>query len=130
MRQASARPDAIVRRIAVASLLLVFVLAQTLGWIHRGLHGAASEGWHGSSPAAAVQVELSGAAAPILDLFSSHADTSDCRLFDVLGQPGYAPAPLLPLTALVPAGYLLATHADFVARWVALFDARGPPTSR
>lgn len=118
------------RRIALAALLLVFVLAQTLGWMHRGLHGAASDGQHGSSPAAFAQLEVSGAAAAMQDLFSSHADTSDCRLFDVLGQPGCAPAPLLALPALIPASYLLATHADFVARWAALFDARGPPASR
>jgi hypothetical protein len=127
----SARPDILARRIAVAVLLLVFVMAQTLGWIHRGLHGSASEAWrHGSPVAAVAQVEVTGVSAAMQDLFSSHADISDCRLFDVLGQPGCAAAPLLALPTLVPASYLLATHADFVARWAALFDARGPPASR
>ena len=69
-------------------------------------------------------------AAALQDLFSSHADTSDCRLFDVLGQPGCAPAPLIALPVLVPTGSIAVTHADFVARWAALFDARGPPPSR
>ena len=126
----SARPAASARRIALAALLLVFVLAQTLGWIHRGLHGAASEGRHGSSPAAVAHAEVSGTAAAMQDLFGNHADTSDCRLFDVLGQAGCAPAPSFALPTPVSASYLLATHADFVARWVALFDARGPPASR
>lgn len=118
------------RRVAVCALLVAFVLAQALGWIHRGLHGT------GSPLAGTVAVHAAGEGAPhvrssgFAGLFDSHADASDCRLFDAIAQPGCAPShaailPLPPLQAL-----LLASHGDFVARWSALFDARGPPSSR
>ncbi|MBE7368592.1 hypothetical protein [Ramlibacter pallidus] len=123
-------PPSTPRRIAVAMLLLVLVLAQTLGWVHRSLHGSATEGWRHGSPLLTAVAAESSAAAAVQDLFSTHADTSDCRLFDVLGQPGCAPAPLVALPALVPATFIVLTHAEFVARWAALFDARGPPASR
>ena len=122
-----ARPSSFARRACVAALLLAFVLAQTLGWIHRGLHGGGSEGWQQATPVPAAAAHADGG---LEDLFGEHVDASDCRLFDVLGQPGCAPAPLVALPVLVPASLLLATHAGFVARWAALFDARGPPASR
>jgi hypothetical protein len=126
----TARPGSFARRLAVAALVLAFVLAQALAWVHRGLHGSASESWRHAPVAAAADHHGGGVAGALQDLFSSHADGSDCRLFDALGQPGCAPAPLVALPVTIPAGYLLATHADFVARWAALFDARGPPASR
>jgi hypothetical protein len=113
-------------------LVAVLLLAQTVGWMHRGLHGTAPA--HGSA-ATALHVHA-GVAKPhaprswIEKLFGSHTDASDCRLFDVLGQPGCASAALLPQPLIPMATLLVTTHADFVARWAALFDARGPPASR
>ena len=113
-------------------LLAVLVLAQTVGWMHRGLHGTSSSAMAAPS-ASHVHADAADPAKSgswIHALFGSHTDASDCRLFDVLGQPGCASAALLPQT-LIPMATLLATaHADFVARWAALFDARGPPSSR
>lgn len=117
----------IARRAAVVALLLMLVLSQALGWIHRTLHDpATAASLHG------VQVTSGHAAhaSALHDLFGSHSEPTDCRLFDLLGQPGCASPPVLVLPVLLPASYLALTHADFVARWAALFDARGPPTSR
>lgn len=117
-------------RLAVLALLAAFVLAQALGWIHRGLHGESGPSWRAAGTAHELS-EPGGAEGGIFEaLFGSHADASDCRLFDVVAQPAMASAkpalaPLGPSTAL-----LLASHAGFVVRWCALFDARGPPPSR
>lgn len=118
------------RRVAVSALLVAFVLAQALGWMHRGLHGS------GAAPAAVASLHAQGErsahalSSGIAGLFDGHADASDCRLFDAIAQPGCAPshAAVLPLPLLQ--AVLLASHGDFVARWSALFDARGPPPSR
>jgi hypothetical protein len=123
--------SSIARRAVVAALLVVLVLAQTLGWMHRGLHGSSAEAWrHGSPALSAAAADGARATGALQDLFSSHAEASDCRLFDVLGQPGCAPAAILALPALVPASFLALAHAEFIARWAALFDARGPPLPR
>lgn len=126
------QPPTIARRAAIAALLVVLVLAQTLGWIHRALHGdppgsgrpvvvaAASEPAPGASAHGGV----------LHDLFGSHAEPTDCRLFDVLGQPGCATPPLVLPPVILPAARVALSHADFVARWAALFDARGPPATR
>jgi hypothetical protein len=51
-------------------------------------------------------------------------------LFDQLGQ-GAVPevaAPQLPVCA--PAALILWYQGEYLARWAALFDARGPPSVR
>lgn len=118
------RPAA--QRIAVLALLAAFVLAQALGWIHRGLHGEASV------PRVAGAVHEVELAEPTLfdGLFGSHADASDCRLFDVVAHPALASAKLIvPPLAPAPA-VLLAGLAGIVTGCSAPFDARGPPHSR
>lgn len=113
-------PATLLRRTAMLALLAMFVLAQTLGWIHRGAHGTGVP-VHASSAAAA---DTAG------DLFGHDAGSNECRVYDALGHADCAPAPLLALPAFAPAAVLAATLGDFVARWAALFDARGPPPSR
>ncbi len=119
------------RRLVV--LLVFFILAQTLGWMHRSLHGA-------PAPAAATRLEaLSSAVAPahghhreggLHGLVPAHQDASDCQLFDAVTQADGLPAPLavagLPPATAVPE----AAPAAVVARRAALFDARGPPVFR
>lgn len=123
-------PRSAAQRLAVLALLAAFVLAQALGWIHRGLHGDGPS--PSPSPAAVAPHEVPGAAKPgwFDALFGSHADASDCRLFDVIASPALASAHLVVLPAVLPPGPLAAGHAGFVARRIALFDARGPPPSR
>lgn len=131
MKVHPAAPITTVRRTAVALLLLAFVLAQSLGWMHRALHGS---GGAASTIANAVHAyehaPQARAGAGIADLFRGHADASDCRLFDAVAQPGCAASPIVLLPLSLPSTVLVATHGDFVARWTALFDARGPPSPR
>ncbi len=65
------------------------------------------------------------------DLFSAHADDADCRVFDQLCHGDASPAlPLLALpTVLTPLG-LVFLQGEVIARWAALFEARGPPLTR
>jgi hypothetical protein len=120
-----------VRRAAVLVLLVALVLAQALGWMHRAVHGdtgvVARLAVSAAQPPGDTELHAQG---PFEALFGSHADASDCRLFDVLAHAGCASAatPLLPLAPV--AAFLLASPGDFVVRWSAPFDARGPPTSR
>ncbi|RYF36168.1 MAG: hypothetical protein EOO25_21360 [Comamonadaceae bacterium] len=118
-------PSTTLHRAATLALLAVFVLAQTLGWLHRAAHG-------GSLPAqpALAALGFTQAAAPETKAFGHDAGTAECRLYDAVAQPGCAPAPLLVLPIVLPASVVAATLGDFVARWAALFDARGPPASR
>ncbi len=121
----------LLQRAAVVALLVVLVLAQTLGWMHRGLHGSSTQdGVARPALHAAGHDAVTHTAGWMHDLFGSHADGSDCRLFDVLGKPGCAPAASVALGIPPALAFLASSHADFVARWAALFDARGPPSSR
>lgn len=119
-------PTTSLQRAATLALVLAFLLAQTLGWLHRGLHGTPSVA---QSVLATAQAQAAGAETGA-KAFGHEAGTIECRLYDVLAQPGCAPAPLLELPLAPPQAWLVATLAGVVARWAALFDARGPPTSR
>ena len=61
-------------------------------------------------------------------LFSSHSTTSDCRLYDHLNDGQGMPLIVAVPTPIVLPSLLVAIFAgDALARWAALFDARGPP---
>lgn len=113
----------------LAGAIVLLVLAQALGLMHRALHvpGALV------GPPELRQASLAPAhghgAHWAQDLFAGHGDT-DCRLLDALAHPACPAAPLLVLPVQLAAPRLAAAHGDFVARWAALFDARGPPASR
>ncbi len=64
-------------------------------------------------------------------LFSSHGDDSDCRLFDQASHGQAAPTfPLLSLPLALSSVAFDISRGEALARWAALFDARGPPSSR
>jgi hypothetical protein len=63
-------------------------------------------------------------------LFTGHGSDSDCRLLDALTTPGATAAATPALPLLLSSFFLACFQGDFVARWAALFDARGPPVSR
>jgi hypothetical protein len=130
MTAPSTPPRTAAQRLAVLALLAAFVLAQALGWMHRGLHGESGASWRGGSTVHELTDPHGGEPGILEALFGSHADASDCRLFDVIAQPALASAKLPLLPSAPPTAFLLASHAGFVARWCALFDARGPPPSR
>ena len=109
-------------------LLFALIAAQTLGLLHRVAHpthvgaevfvGAALE--ESTSPRGWLQ-----------DLFTGHDRDSGCVLFDGLNASGVAPElPSLALPVLLPLHVILWSRGEALARWAALFDARGPPTLR
>ena len=62
-------------------------------------------------------------------LFSNHQSDTDCRLFDQLSHADGATALLAVAPALLALPEILrASHGLAVARWHALFQARGPPS--
>jgi hypothetical protein len=104
--------------------LLVFavVAAQTLGLLHRIVHAPASE------VALANGVQAKGW---VHDLFAGHEGDADCRLFDQLNASGVLPdIPVMPVVQALPAFFLQWYLGESLARWAALFDARGPPSLR
>ena len=64
-------------------------------------------------------------------LFGNHRNGVDCQLFDQLCHgDALATAPVLALPLGVPAAHVAHLTGLAVARWAALFQARGPPFSR
>ena len=72
--------------------------------------------------------DVSGLAA----LFADHADgDAQCRLYDQLCHgPTAIAVPLIVLPLVLPTAIFDFFKGEVVARWVALFQARGPPSSR
>jgi hypothetical protein len=123
----------LVRRWCLWFVMAALVVAPALGLMHRIVHG----------PQVAIGHELAAhqpqAHADDCDhgpgwaasLFSAHDDASSCRLFDQLSHSDVlagVPALILPLVLTL---FLFRRfQRDAVARWAALFDARGPPALR
>ncbi len=112
-------------RTIVWLLTLALLFAQTLGLMHGTLHGS------GSAAAVASGAKADGSHANhgvIASLFSSHASDADCRLYD---QASHGSAALhvasLALPVLLPSLAVAIFEGEALARWAALFDARGPP---
>jgi hypothetical protein len=103
---------------------VVFALlaAQMLGLVHRVVHGPKAVGGHVVQVAHDVKLD---------SLFSSHGDASDCRLYDQLGNGPAMPSLPALLPPVVPPSVLLQFfEGEVLARWAALFEARGPPSVR
>jgi len=125
-------------------LAAALLLAQLLGLTHGVVHGpqahlhAHQHAHHGSHhsahsehPALAHAEEAEEEGGWLASLFDSHDGDSDCRLFDQASH-GHA-APLFPMLSLplVLSGVAFdISRGEALARWAALFDARGPPSSR
>ena len=117
------------RSAIVFGLAFALWFATTMGLMHGTLHG------HGvkSQQTAAVALPASQPSANTLDaLFGNHAaGDAQCQLYDQLSGghavPSFAPV-VLPL--LLPTAAFHFFEGEVLARWVALFDARGPPCTR
>jgi len=110
--------------------VLAFALwfASTLGLLHRTIHGHAAA--QAESFVAAGEVKAGHAAHGLSALFGDHND-ADCRLYDQLSHgPGALCVPPLLLPVTLPAATFAYLEGEALARWVALFDARGPPATR
>ena len=109
-----------------AGLLVALLLSQSLGQLHTVKHGG-SVGAHQASAAHVTHGTQS--AAGFLDaLFSSHTTSSDCRLYDQLSGGVAMPAVVhLMVPVVLPSFVVAIFQGEALARWAALFDARGPP---
>ena len=115
-------------RALLCMLVLALCFATTLGLVHRTVHGQAGS----QAPTAAVvgQAEADHGAHGLSALFGTHTD-AECRLYDQLSHgPAALGVPAVVLPAMLPAAVFLYLEGEVLARWVALFDARGPPSAR
>jgi hypothetical protein len=119
------------RRAAWWLLAWVLVVAQVSGLMHRIVHGpqavAGPDRAHAHSHTDASDHHGAGWVA---ELFSGHDDDSSCRLFDPLNHDALPAVPVLVLPLALTPALVLQQQREFVARWTALFDARGPPSLR
>lgn len=117
-------------------LAAVLVMTQTLGVVHGMTHGQSGSALHSHDHDhdhdhhhADAHDEAGDASRHFLSaLFSLHEETSDCRLYDQASHDGGLGA-VKPLTLpVVPPPFTVAIfQGAALARWAALFDARGPP---
>jgi hypothetical protein len=64
-------------------------------------------------------------------LFASHQTAADCLVYDQLchaDAPHFLPLQALPTT--LPSLVLVTLAGEVIARWAALYQARGPPSAR
>ena len=115
-------------------LVFALLLAQMLGLMHGVVHGSQMQALgsghdhdhdHDQGPHA------DHGNGWLESLFSSHDADSDCRLFDQASHGNAAPAlPALSLPILLSSFVVDIPQGEALARWAALFDARGPPLTR
>jgi hypothetical protein len=114
-------------------LAAVLMMTQTLGLVHGITHGASGSSLHshdhhhGPSHDHA-EVESATNDVFLTALFSTHQEASDCRLYDQSSHDGALVAVTPLVLPVVPPPFSVAIfQGEALARWAALFDARGPP---
>jgi len=110
--------------------VLAFALwaATTLGLMHGTLHGAAASAH--ADVVAGARAGKAAASHGLSALFGVHTE-AECRLYDQLSHGAAAPCvPPVFLPVLLPAASFVWLEGEVFARWIALFDARGPPSTR
>jgi hypothetical protein len=122
------------RLTTLLALLLsaVLVMTQTLGVVHGMTHGQSGSALHlhdHDHHHADVPDEAGDASLHFFSaLFSLHEEASDCRLYDQASHDGGLAAVMPLVLPFVPPPFAVAIfQGDALARWAALFDARGPP---
>jgi hypothetical protein len=122
------------RLIAAGGLALVLLLSQTLGLLHGIAHGPAQPGEAPVAVAFAPPAAGHAADSFLNHLFSGHAhheSDPDCRLYDQSGHVDAMPGLPVLVLPLVLAPFVFSVLSGLaVARWHALFQARGPPLVR
>ena len=120
-------------RLWVLWWVLSLLLSQSFGQLHSVKHGGQAAtaqvvGAHDAHDAHEGQSHKHDGDGFLDLLFSEHGSASDCRLYDHLGN-GHAVAPTLAasLPIVLPSARVAIFAGDALARWAALFDARGPP---
>ena len=124
--------SAVYRSPLLIALAVSLWLASTLGLMHRVLHLPTAPAM--VHPHAAPMVSVASSHGHdhrgLLALFGVHAD-ADCRLYDQLaGGAAALSVPLVVLPIALPMARFHYFLGEALARWVSLFDARGPPLTR
>ena len=129
--QPAARQRVRLHRTVLAVLFaLALVCAQSLGLWHRLVHFEQSDHTKLDMAHATGHLSTSAAGAPG-EPFSGHQTDTDCQLYDQLSHTdGVATAAVVALALAAIPHILRASHGLAVARWHALFQARGPPHLR
>ena len=119
------------RLVGFALLMAALLLLQTLGLLHTLGHGLEHDIKHSESVAVAHATHADHAhegAGFLNQLFSAHASDADCRLYDQLAGGHAVPSALAVTLPVAAPPFAVASFAgDALARWAALFNARGPP---
>jgi hypothetical protein len=111
-------------------VLFALVSVQALGLMHGIVHGDRGVSAAGFSARHAAPHDDGGDRWES-GLFSGHHDDAGCVLYDQLSHGGCAPVPVSMALPVIPPAFLLQWfQGEFLARWAALFDARGPPPIR
>jgi hypothetical protein len=115
-------------RLIACALALALWFASTLGLVHGVVHVPGLP----HVPAAAALGQAPVAKSLIASLFADHHDgDAQCRLYDQLSHgPSAITVPLIVLPLVLPTAIFDYFQGEALARWVALFRARGPPSTR
>lgn len=114
-------------RCLLVSLAVAVVASHLLGLMHRSLHGPHSQPAHIAAAQHADDAAGCEESNWVAALFSGHDDDSKCQLFDSLTQGGPQAGSAAVFQAPASPGLLLSLAGAALARWAALFEARGPP---
>ena len=130
----------------IAALLAVALwFASTMGLVHGVVHGlvlapgasqlaeqTATDASSAVAERSAVRVARTAHVTGFAALFADHSDSdAQCRLYDQLSHgPAAIAVPLIVLPLVLPTATFDFFQGEALARWVALFQARGPPSSR
>ena len=118
-------------------LACTLLLAQTLGLMHgvvhvpsAHVHSSGHEHHHDHADVVDA-ADADHGTGWLASLFSSHDGDSDCRLFDQASHGSAAPAMAALCLPMVLSSFVFdLSRSEALARWAALFDARGPPLTR
>ena len=126
--------------IALGVLALVLLLSQTLGLLHAIVHAPAlatvptAQVTHVPNAAEALAAPAPGADPYFSRLFRGHSRQDGdpaCRLYDQSSHVDALPGvPVLALPLVLPPFVFAVVSGLALARWHALFQARGPPSVR
>ena len=115
-------------------LVWALLLSQTLGFVHGVVHGLTGDAAYGALNKPSVQANTAKQSAykgGLSSLFTSHSSNADCRLYDQASHGSVVPSvAALALPVLLPSSVVAIFQGEALARWAALFEARGPPLTR
>jgi hypothetical protein len=121
-------PRITVKVLFACVLAAALLLAQTLGMLHGVVHNSGSERAHQHTHAHDQADKAAHEDGVFEVLFSVHDGDTDCRLYDQASHDGILPLVVaLMLPVVLPPVEVAIFAGEALARWAALFDARGPP---